>query len=203
MVELGVQTRSFGSESTPITALCATSQAPAQAVGTQYKTMERAGLTRQSLLHLQTKGGQCSWRVEREGNKVDDEPGLAGRSTSLRCLGHSEELVSAWQKHITRRSKGIFFGGGTLWGLWDLSSPTRDWTFTPRIGNTVLTTRPPGKSLRRISDPFVATDLGCRRQQRSFFYYGLASVPARIGDPGPIIALSPLAVPQGPLPGQD
>lgn len=48
MVELGVQTRSFGSESIPVTAPRATSQAPAQAVGTQYKAVEGAGLTGQS-----------------------------------------------------------------------------------------------------------------------------------------------------------
>lgn len=138
MVELGVQTRSLGSESTPITALCATSQAPAQAVGTQYETMERAGLTGQSLLIYEPAEASVAEGQRGRGNKVDDEPGLAGRSTSLRCLGRSEELGLARQKHMTRCSKGVFWGRPTLRGLWDLSSLIGDQTFTPCIGNTEL-----------------------------------------------------------------
>ena len=33
------------------------------------------------------------------------------------------------------------------WGMWDLSSPTRGGTCTPRSGSTVLTTGPPGKAV--------------------------------------------------------
>ena len=32
------------------------------------------------------------------------------------------------------------------WGMWDLHTPTRDWTLTPCIEGKVLTTRPPGRS---------------------------------------------------------
>ena len=35
-----------------------------------------------------------------------------------------------------------------LWGMWDLSSPTKDRTCIPCIGSEVLTTGPPGKSQR-------------------------------------------------------
>ena len=35
-----------------------------------------------------------------------------------------------------------------LWGMWDLSSPTKDRTCIPCIGSEVLTTGPPGKSHR-------------------------------------------------------
>ena len=35
-----------------------------------------------------------------------------------------------------------------LWGMWDLSSPTKDRTCTPCIVSEVLTTGPPGKSQR-------------------------------------------------------
>ena len=33
-----------------------------------------------------------------------------------------------------------------LWDMWDLSSPTKDWTLTPALGSEGLTTGPPGKS---------------------------------------------------------
>ena len=40
----------------------------------------------------------------------------------------------------------LCFGFGA-WGMWDLSSPTRDRTCTPALGGKVLSTGPPGKSL--------------------------------------------------------
>lgn len=44
----------------------------------------------------------------------------------------------------------------TLWGLWDPSSPTRDWTFAPlQWKHGVLTPGLPGKSLPSYFDYFV------------------------------------------------
>ena len=40
----------------------------------------------------------------------------------------------------------VFLSLALLWVIWNLSYLTRDWTWTPCIWNTVLTTGPPGKS---------------------------------------------------------
>ena len=50
----------------------------------------------------------------------------------------------------------------TPWTMWDLSSPTRDWTQAPSSGSLVLTIRPPGKSnfLISWSDLMWKLDLG-------------------------------------------
>ena len=45
------------------------------------------------------------------------------------------------------KKKLTFFFFATPHGTWDLSSPTRDLNQAPCIGNTVLTTEWPGKSL--------------------------------------------------------
>ena len=43
--------------------------------------------------------------------------------------------------------KGLFFLG-MLWDMWDPSSLTRDWTGAADSESAVLTTGPPGKSLK-------------------------------------------------------
>ena len=58
-------------------------------------------------------------------------------------VGHFYSLYS-----ISYNIASVFF---VFWprGMWDLSSPTRDWTCTPAVKGEILTTGPPGKFPKR------------------------------------------------------
>ena len=59
------------------------------------------------------------------------------RLSDVDCLG---DLLNLWQ-HRFRFTFQFFW----LWGMWDLSPPTRDGTCIPTLESEVITTEPPRK----------------------------------------------------------
>lgn len=90
------------------------------------------------LVYMATHSSLIAWRI------------LDQRAWWTAVHGGCKELGQDWAtKSCTSMYIYVSFAPQSI--MWDLSSPSRDWTCASCIGSSrVLTTRPPGKSLKKL-----------------------------------------------------